>query len=180
METDLNRIKKLSEEKEDENWKFRSFLKVCNIPSEKMDSIVHRLYHQVASKIDCGSCANCCKELNEVLDQEDLKKLSKCLEISIEQLIDQYLTKDTDLDPKKFTFKKRPCPLLKNNLCSIPINYRPKDCVSYPYLLKKDFTSRLMGVIGNCSVCPIVFNVYELLKGKIWHKRFSDEFSDFY
>ncbi len=109
-----------------------------------------------------------------------MKKLSKGLEISIEQLKDQYLTKDTDLDSKKFTFKKRPCPLLKNNLCSIPINYRPKDCVSYPYLLKKDFTSRLMGVIGNCSVCPIVFNVYELLKGEIWHKRFSDEFSDFY
>ena len=35
METDLNRIKKLSEEKEDENWKFRSFLKVCNISSKK-------------------------------------------------------------------------------------------------------------------------------------------------
>ena len=107
METGLNRIKKLSEEKEDENWKFRSFLKVCNIPSKKMDLIVHRLYHHVASKIDCESCANCCKELNAVLDQEDLKKLSKYLEISIEQLKDQYLTKDSDLDSKKFTFKKR-------------------------------------------------------------------------
>ena len=62
----------------------------------------------------------------------------------------------------------------------MPINYRPKDCVSYPYLLKKDFTSRLMGVIGNCSVCPIVFNVYELLKDEVWHKHFSDDFSDFY
>jgi len=75
METDLNRIKKLSEEKEDENWRFRSFLKVCNIPSKKIDSIIHRLYHQVASKIDCESCANCCKELNVVLVHEDLKKL---------------------------------------------------------------------------------------------------------
>ena len=46
--------------------------------------------------------------------------------------------------------------------------------------IKKNFTSRLMGVIGNCSVCPIVFNVYELLKGEIWYKLFSDDFSDFY
>ncbi|HBY57403.1 MAG TPA: hypothetical protein DEG96_06025 [Candidatus Atribacteria bacterium] len=106
METDLNRIKKLSEEKEDENWKFRSFLKVCNIPSKKMDSIVHRLYHQVASKIDCESCTNCCKELNTVLEQEDLKKLSKYLEISIEQLKDQYLAKDTDLDSKNLHLRK--------------------------------------------------------------------------
>jgi hypothetical protein len=37
-----------------------------------------------------------------------------------------------------------------------------------------------MGVIGNCSICPIVFNVYELPKDEVWHKHFSDEFSDFY
>jgi len=37
-----------------------------------------------------------------------------------------------------------------------------------------------MGVIGNCSVCPIVFNVYELLKDEVWYKRFSDEFGEFY
>jgi hypothetical protein len=114
------------------------------------------------------------------LDQEDIIKLPEYLEISIEQLKDQYLRKDPNMDFNKFTFKKRPCPLLKNNLCSIPVNYRPKDCASYPYLLKRDFTSRLMGIINNYSICPIVFNVYELLKDEVWHKRFSDEFSDFY
>lgn len=55
-----------------------------------------------------------------------------------------------------------------------------KDCVSYPYLLKKNFTSRLMVVIGDCSVCPIVFNVYKLLKDEVWHKHFSADFSEFY
>lgn len=39
METDLNKIKKLSKKKEDENWDFRSFLKGCNIPSEEIDVI---------------------------------------------------------------------------------------------------------------------------------------------
>jgi len=38
METDLNKIRKLSKEKEDENWEFRSFLKGCDISEEKIDS----------------------------------------------------------------------------------------------------------------------------------------------
>lgn len=42
-----------------------------------------------------------------------------------------------------------------------------ENCISYPHLHKKDFTSRLIGVIENCSVCPIVFNVYERLKERI-------------
>ncbi len=42
METDLNTIKKISEEKWDENWKFRSFLKCYDIPIEALDSIVHK------------------------------------------------------------------------------------------------------------------------------------------
>jgi len=79
METDLNRIKELSEKKEDENWKFRSFLKVCNIPSEKIDSIVRKLYWQVSSQIDCKTCVNYYKELDTTLDQEDMEKLSKGL-----------------------------------------------------------------------------------------------------
>jgi len=38
MKTDLNKIRKLSKEKEDENWEFRSFLKGCDIPEEKIDA----------------------------------------------------------------------------------------------------------------------------------------------
>jgi hypothetical protein len=35
-------------------------------------------------------------------------------------------------------------------------------------LNKDEFVFRLMGVIGNYEICPIVFNVYEMLK-----RRFS-------
>ncbi|GAI19918.1 unnamed protein product, partial [marine sediment metagenome] len=52
METDLSKIRKLSKEKEDENWEFRSFLKGCDIAEEKIDSIVHKLYQKVSSEID--------------------------------------------------------------------------------------------------------------------------------
>lgn len=166
METDLGRIKKLSIEKEDENWGFRSFLKGCDIPSEKIDSIVQKLYQKISSEIDCKTCANCCKEVQPVLDREDIQKLSKGLGISAVQFKDQYLVKDKNSE--KYRFNQKPCPFLKVNLCSY-YAYRPKDCISYPHLHKSDFIFRLINVIRNYSICPIAFNVYEYLKGKIWH-----------
>ena len=173
METNINKIRKLSTEKEDENWEFRSSLKGCDISEDKIDLIVHELYKKVSSEIDCRTCANCCRELQPVLDQEDIERLSKCLGISVAQFKDQYLVKEDD--PGKFCFKKKPCPFLKDNLCS-HYNYRPKDCKSYPHLQKCGFVFRLINVIGNCSICPIVFNVYECLKYEIQN---YDDFNNF-
>jgi len=165
METNPDKIKKLAKEKEEENYKFRTFLKCCDIPSEKIDSIVHNLYKKISSEIDCKTCRNCCKELSPVLDEEDIKKLSEGLGISVTQFKDQYLIKDKE-EEGKFIFNKKPCPFLKNNECSC-YTYRPKDCVSYPHLHKGDFIFRLLSVINNCSICPIVYNVYECLKDEI-------------
>lgn len=176
METDLNKIKKLSKKKEDENWDFRSFLKGCNIPSGEIDVIIHKLYQQVSSGMDCKTCANCCKEAQPVLDQEDIEKFSQGLGISITQLKYQYLVKDKDSGG--FIFNKKTCPFLKDNLC-LCYTYRPKDCISYPHLHKKDFIFRLINVIENYSICPIVFNVYEYLKDEIWHNNNFDDFIDF-
>ncbi len=166
METDLNKIRKLSKEKEDENWEFRSFLKGCDISKKKMDSIVHKLYKKVSSEIDCKTCANCCREMQPLLDQEDIENFSKYLGISNPQFKDKYLVKDEYLE--KFVFIEKPCPFLKDNLCS-HYTCRAKDCISYPHLHKSGFINRLMNVIENCSICPIVFNVYEYLKEEIWH-----------
>ncbi|MCE8425550.1 MAG: YkgJ family cysteine cluster protein [Candidatus Methanoperedens sp.] len=164
METDLNKIRKLSKEKEDENWEFRSFLKGCDISEEKIDSIVHELYQKVSSEIDCRTCANCCKEVQPVLDQEDIERFVKCSGISVAQFKDRYLVKDEG--PEKFVFNKKPCPFLKDNLCS-HYDFRPKDCRSYPHIHKRGFIFRLVNVIENSSICPIVFNVYESLKDEI-------------
>jgi len=170
METDPNNIKKISEEKWDENWEFRSFLKGLDISIEALDSIVHKLYHQVSSKIDCTKCANCCKEVSPILLRTDIRKFSKYLGISISDFQGSYLKKDDESEG--YLFDETPCPFLKDNLC-LNYNYRPKDCISFPHLQKDEFVFRLMGVIDNCSICPIVFNIYELLKDELWHK-FND------
>jgi Fe-S-cluster containining protein len=77
-------------------------------------------------------------------------------------------------EPGKFIFKKPPCPFLADNLCS-NYEFRPKDCKSFPHLQKKDFVFRLWSVVENCSICPIVFNVYEYLKDRLWRDDYSEE-----
>jgi Fe-S-cluster containining protein len=62
---------------------------------------------------------------------------------------------------------------LKDNLC-INYDHRPKDCSSYPHLHKNEFLSRTWGVIDNYSVCPIVFNTYEILKIELLHYNNND------
>ncbi len=48
---DINEIEKLAAERKDGNWRFRTFLK--GFYMEKLDAIVHRLYEEVVSQIDC-------------------------------------------------------------------------------------------------------------------------------
>jgi len=94
METDPEKIKKLAKEKEDENWRFRSFLKMIDKSPEEVDAVVQRLYQEISSKIDCAACRNCCKELIPALEEEDIKRLSRAMELTVDQFRDQYVTKD--------------------------------------------------------------------------------------
>ena len=174
LETDLNKIKKLSEKNDQENWNFRSFLKGYDATIEGMDSIVHELNQRISSEIDCTICANCCKEVQPLLDQEDIKKCCEGLLVSVSQFKKKYLK--FGKEEGNFVFKEKPCRFLKNYLCSI-YPHRPKDCKSFPHLHKKEFVFRLWGVVDNCSICPIVFNVYEQLKGELWYSG-DDEFAD--
>ena len=50
---------------------------------------------------------------------------------------------------------------------------RVADCRSYPHLHKKDMASRLLGVIENAAVCPIVFGVLERLKAELVERGFE-------
>ena len=175
METDPEKIKKLAKEKEDENWRFRSFLKMIDKSPEEVDAVVQRLYQEISSKIDCATCRNCCKELIPALEEEDIKRLSRAMELTVDQFRDQYVLKDELGD---YTFRERPCPLFKDNKCMY-FDDRPRLCKSFPHFITDGFVFRLMGVIRYCSVCPIVYNVYERLKGELWHYDFEDDYEDF-
>ena len=162
VETDLDKIQLLGKQKEEENFRFRTYLKNLDIELEKLDKLVHSINDEVTNQIDCTKCGNCCKSIRPLLDVADINKFSKGLNITPKELTNKYCTKSED-EIDKFNFIKLPCPFLKDNKCT-NYEFRPNDCASYPHLHKEGFVFRLWGVIDNYSICPIVFNVYERLK----------------
>jgi Fe-S-cluster containining protein len=167
IEMDLEYIQEMGEARDDENWAFRTFLKGSPIGSEELDTIVHEIAADVTDQIDCIQCANCCKRISPTLDEEDISTFSLGLGMPITEFQEQYLTAKGDVSAVR-EFRAQPCSFLEDNRCS---NYecRPKDCRSYPHLQKVGFSSRLIDIINNYAICPIVFNVYEQLKIEIWN-----------
>ena len=159
IEADLSRIKQLSQEHDDENWDFRSWLKQ-NAP-DNIDGIVQALSQKYFALIDCKQCANCCRSLHAEFKKSELLNIAKTLGQSIEAFEKQFMS-EGQVNP--------PCPMLDGKLCSIYEN-RPEVCRSYPHLEQPDFTFRLMGVIENVAICPIAFNAFEELKAKLHWSR---------
>ena len=174
----LHIIERVAKEKEEENWKFRSFLKQLDIEVEKLDAIAHQITADVTSQIDCTECGNCCKHDRPELDTDDIARFATGLRITIAKFQYEYLTQDEDAGSNQ-VFNSVPCPFLENNMCT-NYEYRPKACASYPHLDKDEFVFRLWSVVENYAICPIVFNVYNQLKKELWdyHELDEDDFID--
>ena len=155
IETDLSRIRQLSQEHDDENWEFRSWLKQ-NAP-DNIDGVVKALSQRYFALIDCRLCANCCRSLAVEFKKSELLTIAKTLGQSIKAFEKQFMSEGM-VNP--------PCPMLDGKLCSIYEN-RPEVCRSFPRLEQPGFTTRLMGVIDNVAICPIAFNAFEELETKL-------------
>jgi Fe-S-cluster containining protein len=159
IELDVEKINRISKQKENENYKFRSFLKGQD--SDRVDKIAHRLYKEIAEQIDCTDCGNCCKILRPCVTDAEIDILSKIDNLSQEDFVTRF-TEQYEIDHVKY-LKNSPCKYFEDKKCAIYTD-RPFDCRSYPHLHKKCFNSRTLDVINNYGICPIVFNVFERLK----------------
>ncbi len=160
LELDLEKIEELVKLREDKNIEFRAFLKGQD--PDKIDETVQRINIEISSQIDCTTCGNCCMKLKPFITEQDIKILSQRLNLSQQQVMDDYI----EIDEGDQYFKNLPCSFLKEKKCTV-YNDRPEDCRSFPHMHKRNFISRLWGVIENYSICPIVFNVFERLKTEL-------------
>jgi uncharacterized protein len=167
LETDLKVIERLSKKNDKQNWAFRSFLKMLDMDDSELDSIVHEVNEKVSKQIDCTECGNCCKVIKPGFKNSDLLNFKNQMKTSLPLFKEKFMVEDRE-EPGSYVFKTLPCKFLEDNKCK---NYesRPENCKSFPHLHKDEFRTRLWGVVENISICPIVFNVYEILKQKLWH-----------
>jgi len=170
MAFDPIQLRVLAERKENENWKFRSFLKQCDLDPDELDKLVTEITDRVWAGIDCTTCANCCKQMSPTLSEEEIDRLSRQLGIQRQHFIDAYLEPSESGDENPWRTRTKPCPFLEDNRCSI-YDDRPNDCRGYPYLHEPRFVFRTMGMIGRTSVCPIVYGVMEEWKPAVGFRR---------
>lgn len=167
IEKDPKKTRRLARTLEDENWKFRSWLKF-NAP-DNIDEIVSGLSRKYFSLIDCRECGNCCRAFSAIhVCKSEIATMAEAKHIPAQEFETKYVNAGANADVLKL---KSPCPMLDGNLCSI-YSVRPKTCQEFPNLEKPDFVGRLWQVVENTFICPIVFNVFQELKTVLgWRKR---------
>ena len=165
IEKDLIKIKRLAAIRENENIRFRTFLKGKD--GVKVDRIVHQLHRDIVTQIDCTLCGNCCCQLKPELHEKDIAILSQMEEMTPEDYLASYCEKD---DFGDISFKTLPCRYLERKKCSI-YESRPEKCKHFPYTDKNGFVSRLLGMLSFYELCPIVFNLMERLKEEFRFRR---------
>lgn len=119
------------------------------------------LHTEAFSKIDCLSCANCCKHYSPRFKAPDIKRVAKRLRMKETDFIQTYLRMDEEGD---YVVKSSPCPFLgEDNYCSI-YEDRPRDCARYPYTSEDVLIKQPSLSLKNAAICPAVFYVLEKLE----------------
>ena len=160
-QTDLNIIAKQAEEREDENYAFRSWLKMKD--SKPLYRLVHEINDKVSAAIDCTKCGNCCRTLVINVTPQDMASCSKHLNITKEEFKEKYIEESQE---GEYYINTIPCHFFADKKCTI-YDHRFKECRDFPHLHKSGFQGRLLGTLLHYGTCPIVYNVLEELKDRL-------------
>ncbi len=160
--TDITEIKRKAVIKAGENNRFNIFLK--SIANNIIDEKVIQLNSIVSEQIDCMLCANCCKTLHPAVTPAEAKILASEKKLESNVFANSFLVVDEIENINHF--KKSPCIFLDDKRCTC-YEKRPASCADYPHLTKPNFKYRLRSVMENYAMCPIVFNVVEMLKNEL-------------
>ena len=165
LETDLNKIATFSAQHENENDRFKLFVKERK--GDQVDSNVYQLNKKVAAQIDCTICGNCCKSLMVLISDAEADNLSVHLGHTRKKFDNDYLEKGTN---GLMIMNRMPCPFLAEKKCSI-YEHRFEGCKEFPALHLPNFKNRLFTTFMHYERCPIIFNVVEQLKDVMEFER---------
>lgn len=147
LEINYQNLEQIAKQKEAENIAFAGYLKKQDL--RKIDEIVHRLNEKVAAQIDCLECGNCCHNLRPVATDEVLR----------------LFVEPENMEQYRYAMSFA-CKNLDGKKCTIYLE-RPEECREYPYMHRDRYVERTHEIFQNYEICPIVFNVFELLKKEL-------------
>ncbi len=155
----MDELKKKATQKYSENKKF--FDKLKKHPPRDLDQQFQALHDEAFEKIDCLTCANCCKTTGPLFTQKDIERLSSHFRVRPAEFITRYLRVDEDND---YVLQSVPCPFLgADNYCSV-YEQRPNACREYPHTNQRKMHTIFKETLNNVPVCPAVFEIVKKLK----------------
>ena len=169
--TDPKKATLLAEEKLDESYEFRSYVKgYLKWSDKKLDTTVQRILTDVKKHIDCSKCRNCCIESTASMEADEITCAAAKLGMSVVDFSEKFLTKNQF---GEVIANETPCPFFKDMNCILG-DSKPDGCKDFPFLDRDDIRQRLLGIVANTVLCPIVYNVIEELKAEVgWRKNRS-------
>ena len=128
-----------------------------------LDQKFHKEHISEFKKMDCLTCANCCKTTSPIFRDADIRRIAKHLRIKESHLIQNYLKMDEESD---YVLQKSPCTFLgTDNKCAI-YEVRPLACREYPHTNRKNMFQILELTAENTLICPAVARIVKTITEK--------------
>lgn len=137
----------------------QKFFKNNRLKGKKLDALFHQEHDRAFEKIDCLTCANCCKTTSPIFRDIDIKRIAKKMRVPEKRFIADFLHMDEDQD---YVLNSSPCHFLDqdSNECTI-YDVRPLACREYPHTDRKNMHQVMILTQKNLDVCPAVVNIVE-------------------
>jgi len=163
MLTDLVQIRRLGQQKRDENSRFRAYLR----NHRHSDRRLRRFGEDIEAQIDCTTCANCCRVSEVEITDRDIDKLAKFIGMTREEFI-RDSTQQSESGELILKRTEAGCVFLESNLCGV-YEARPQNCANFPHLVRGtgSIASRMWRLVERAEYCPIVYNWMEKVKEDI-------------
>jgi uncharacterized protein len=128
------------------------------LKGKQLDEKFAEAHEQKFQKIDCLTCANCCKTTSPIFLQTDIERLARVFRMKPSEFIDTYLHRDEVGD---YVLNLSPCPFLNEDNTCLVYAERPKACREYPHTNRKNMHGILNLTLRNTLVCPAVFEIFQ-------------------
>jgi Fe-S-cluster containining protein len=165
--TDLVQIKRLGEQKFEENKKLRQHMSRHNYVERKLKAIAQNVEEQ----IECLECANCCRTATARLVDRDIDRVAKAAGMKR----DRFLRECTEMTEDEGRILKRTeagCIFLNGNECLV-YEGRPASCEDFPHLVRGpgSLMHRMWAMAERATYCPITYNTLEEWKDEVGFQR---------
>lgn len=157
-------LKKLDKDFKLNSRKFRNFITRQEQKLTNKDlGLVEEAEKHAWKKVNCLSCANCCKTMSPTYTREDIERIAAHLNMTPAAFKKKWLYYDKK--ERDWMNVSQPCQFLdlKTNKCNI-YEVRPADCAGFPHLTKRPFKDYFYIHKQNIEYCPATYAMIEKLQ----------------